>query len=53
MDGACLDILWSDLLLMDEESGSNRQLGFLFLYELSRGAVTATVGGVQVRHIFP
>lgn len=30
-------IIWEDTMMMDEESGSNRQLGFVFLYELLRG----------------
>lgn len=47
-DGQCLDLVWSDLMLMDEESGANRQLGFAFLYELARGTVTATVAGIDV-----
>jgi hypothetical protein len=33
----CADVIWSDLLVMDEESGSNRQHGFLFLYDLLKG----------------
>eukprot|EP01045_Picozoa_sp_COSAG04_P037807 COSAG04_NODE_9840_length_828_cov_1.093278_1_plen_165_part_10 len=33
----CLEVIWSDALLQDEESGANRQLGFLFLYEVVRG----------------
>lgn len=33
------------LLMDDEESGSNRDLGYLFLYNLLSGTITATVGG--------
>ena len=36
----CLDAIWSDALLQDEESGANRQMGFLFLYEVVRGIFT-------------
>lgn len=45
VDGQALELLWSDVLLMDEDSGANRQLGFLFLYELARGNLTVTIGG--------
>ena len=47
-DDRALDLLWSDLLVMDEESGANRQLGFVFLYELARGTVAVNVGGRDV-----
>ena len=33
-DEKCLQVIWEDELLADEESGANRQLGFLFLYLL-------------------
>jgi len=45
---AFFELLWSENLLMDEESGANRQLGYLFLYELATGRITATVDGVNV-----
>jgi hypothetical protein len=36
MDKDCVSLLWDDLLLSDEESGANQQLGMWFLYELSQ-----------------
>jgi len=33
----CFELVWDDLLVADEESGSNRQLGFMLLYEVLRG----------------
>ena len=47
-DQYCLSILWNDLLIMDEESGVNRQLGFLFLYLVSRGQLPLSIDGVDV-----
>jgi hypothetical protein len=44
-DADCLALIWDDTLLMDEESGSNRQMGFLMLYELARKQVAAVVAG--------
>lgn len=46
LDGVeCFALLWEDLILADEESGSNRQLGFFFLYEALRGKVQLSLMG--------
>ena len=44
----CLDVLVQDLVFADDESGANRNLGFLFLYEVLRGRVGLTLLGVHV-----
>ena len=36
-DEEVFKFLWEDELMLDEESGSNRQLGILFLYQIVRG----------------
>ena len=36
-DDACIDVMVQDLVMADDESGANRHLGFLFLYEVLRG----------------
>ena len=33
-DDKVLEIVWEDLLVSDEESGSNRKLGWLFLWDV-------------------
>lgn len=43
-----LELLWKDELVADDESGSNRQLGFLFLYQLLKGAVGLSIGSTGV-----
>ncbi len=30
----CVELVWNDQVMADEESGANRQLGFIYLYEL-------------------
>eukprot|EP00941_MAST-03F_sp_MAST-3F-sp1_P005353 g5353.t1 len=46
----CCKIIWDALVMADEESGSNRQLGLLFLYEILLGTITLKVipGGPDV-----
>lgn len=44
----CLNLIWSNTLIMDEESGANRQLGFVFLYELLRGRQSVTINGENI-----
>ena len=46
-DEKCLEIISNDLLLSDEESGSNRQLGFLFLYDLLRNNIKLSIGNTD------
>lgn len=43
-----LGIIWDETLVSDEESGSNRQLGILFLYNLIRGAIRCKISGKDV-----
>ena len=43
-DDACLNLLWDSQVVSDEESGSNRQLGFLFLYEVLQGKIQLSIG---------
>ncbi len=43
-DADLLKTIWEDELVMDEASGSNRQLGFAFLYEVSLGHVQTRLG---------
>ena len=47
-DKNCLELVWDDALLSDEESGSNRQLGFLFLYEVALGTVKLIINGQDI-----
>eukprot|EP00906_Rhabdomonas_costata_P034701 RCo048811 len=45
----CLKLFFTeDELLLDEESGTNRQLGFVFLFELARGNLPLTLLGANV-----
>lgn len=55
-----LELIWESLVISDEESGANRQLGFLFLYELLTGVVqmnllgencTRSLGELLTRHL--
>ena len=47
-DEECAKLLLEDAVIMDEESGSNRQLGFAFLYEVLQGRVTLQLLGQDV-----
>jgi len=40
-----VNLLLDDLILSDEESGANRQLGFLFLYDLIRDKIKLNIMG--------
>jgi hypothetical protein len=51
-DGELAAILWDDTLVADEESGSNRQLGFAFLYAVLQNLLTCRFNGVGVNHSF-
>ena len=44
-DKDAIGLIWGDDLLMDELSGSNRQLGFLFFYDLLCGNFSFNIGG--------
>eukprot|EP01012_Entosiphon_sulcatum_P024255 TRINITY_DN29428_c0_g1_i1.p1 TRINITY_DN29428_c0_g1~~TRINITY_DN29428_c0_g1_i1.p1 ORF type:complete len:4234 (+),score=586.19 TRINITY_DN29428_c0_g1_i1:35-12736(+) len=46
-DKDAIAILWEDLLLADEESGTNRSLGFVFLYELCTGSLRVALNGTD------
>jgi hypothetical protein len=48
MDKDCVSIIWDDMLICDEESGANQQLGMWFLYELTQGSVQAIFKGKNV-----
>lgn len=39
-DDACVELVLTDAVVGDEESGGNRQLGFSFLFEVLTGSVT-------------
>lgn len=51
-DAEVLGILWDDALVADEESGSNRQLGFLFLYGVIQQLLTCTFDGRVINDSF-
>ena len=41
-------MIWGDELLQDDESGVNRQLGFVFLYMVLLGQLTLELNGMDV-----
>eukprot|EP00043_Microstomoeca_roanoka_P005858 m.58502 g.58502 ORF g.58502 m.58502 type:complete len:4257 (-) comp13155_c0_seq1:39-12809(-) len=43
-----LALIWDETLVADEESGSNRQLGIVFLYNLVRGVIRCQFSGSDV-----
>ncbi|CAE8619966.1 unnamed protein product [Polarella glacialis] len=43
-----MKMLWEDTLLQDDESGVNRQLGFVFLYMVLLGQLSLTLAGADV-----
>ncbi|CAJ1427871.1 unnamed protein product, partial [Effrenium voratum] len=45
---ALMKIIWSDELLQDDESGVNRQLGFVFLYMVLLGQLSLKLCGLDV-----
>ena len=47
-DEECAKLLLEDAVVMDEESGSNRQLGVAFLYEVLQGRVQLKLLGQVV-----
>jgi hypothetical protein len=47
-DGELVRFLFEDDLLMDEDSGSNRQLGFMFLYMVTKRRVPMALGNDDI-----
>jgi len=47
-DDKCVELVLSDAIVGDEESGGNRQLGFVFLYEVLTGSITLKLADKDV-----
>ena len=51
-ENTCAGLVWDSLVMADEESGANRQLGFLFLYQLLRGQMAMSIMGRDCTNSF-
>ena len=51
-DDEVFKFLWSEELMLDEESGANRQLGILFLYQMIQNEFKFVLNGSDCTRSF-
>ncbi|KAH3756032.1 nxn protein [Pelomyxa schiedti] len=51
-DEALISMIWKQDIMIDQESGTNKNLGFLFLYEILRGQINIRFKGDEISQSF-